>query len=129
MSKLIEAFRGYASDDLLDRLAEGGISDIKVNINKQEKTMNAVIQFGKLVSQQDILVLENELKRSLELGSVRVSAKYPPELFTSGYLPESVMQLKRDNATLHGTFKDAEARIEYNRFIITLYHGGEAVKK
>ena len=129
MSKFFEALRGFASDELLGRLADGVPSEMNVKINTQDKTMYVIVRFGKLISQNDVLMLENELKRNLELGSVRVTAKYPPELFSAEYFHDIVVHLKRDNATLNGTFKDAEARIEDNRFIITLYHGGEAVIK
>ena len=123
----MEAIRGYASAELIDRLCLGNPSEMNININKQNDTMNIVVKFSNLVSQSDILSLEKELMKSLELSSVRVCTVFPSELFTEEYFSEIVIYLKRDNATLKRAFNDAEAHIEDNRFIITLYHGGETV--
>ena len=111
----------------MERLKLGTVNSI--NLNKQSHLMTVSVFFNTLVSQADVLKLERELVKSLELSSVRVQSSFPPELFTADYFQEIVVHLKRDNATLNGTFKDAEARIEDDRFIITLYHGGEAVIK
>ena len=123
----MEAIRGYASEELLDRLSLGHPSEMSININKQNDTMNIVVKFTNLVTQSDILSLERELIKSLELTSVRICTVFPPELFTTDYFSEILIYIKRDNATLKRAFNDAEARIEDNRFIITLYHGGETV--
>ncbi len=127
MSTIFNIFNSYISGELMERLKLGTVNSI--NLNKQSHLMTVSVFFNTLVSQADVLKLERELVKSLELSSVRVQSSFPPELFTADYFQEIVVHLKRDNATLNGTFKDAEARIEDDRFIITLYHGGEAVIK
>ena len=79
----MEAIRGYASEELLDRLSLGHPSEMSININKQNDTMNIVVKFTNLVTQSDILSLERELIKSLELTSVRICTVFPPELFTA----------------------------------------------
>ena len=129
MSNILDIFESYASPELVSRLKNGDAGDMSININKSSNTMTAVIRFDKLVSQSDILLLERELVKSLELSSVKISSIFPKESFSADYFSEIVIHLKRDNATLNGTFKDAKAKIDGDRFIITLYHGGEAVIK
>lgn len=125
MSTVGNVFGGYVSAELLNRTKNGRVQSI--NVNRQSQSMSVSVSFDELVPQGDILGMERELVRSLELSSVRISTEFAPELFTPMYFQEIVLHMKRDNATLNGTFKDAEARIEGNNFIITLYHGGEAV--
>ncbi|MBQ2604859.1 MAG: PolC-type DNA polymerase III [Clostridia bacterium] len=129
MSSILDVFDSYASPELVSRLKSGNASDMNININRSTNAMTALIKFDKLVSQSDILSLERELVRSLQLSMVRINSVFPKECFTSDYFSEIVVHLKRDNATLNGTFKDAKATIDGDRFIITLYHGGEAVIK
>lgn len=127
MSTILNIFDQYVSPQLMERVKVGKVNSI--NINKQSQSMTVSVLFDTLVSQADVLMLERELMRSLELSSVRINTSFPSQLFTAEYFQEIVVYLKRDNATLNGTFKDAEAKIDGDRFIITLYHGGEAVIK
>lgn len=127
MSTIQHIFGQYISEPLMERIKIGRINSIE--INKQSHLMTVSVFFDKLISQSDILSFERELVRCMELSSVRVNPSFPSELFSADYFQEIVVHLKRDNATLNGTFKDAEARIENDKFIITLYHGGEAVIK
>ena len=127
MSDILSIFHQYVSPQLMERVKVGKVNSI--NINKQSQSMTVSVLFDTLVSQADVLTLERELMRNLELSSVRINTSFPGELFSAEYFQEIVVHLKRDNATLNGTFKDAEAKIDGDRFIITLYHGGEAVIK
>ena len=127
MSTILSVFGAYVPKDLIENIQSGIVNHI--NINKQSQSMTVSVFFNEIVPQADILQMERTLMKSLELSSVRISPSFPSELFTADYFQEIVVHLKRDNATLNGTFKDAEARIENDRFIITLYHGGEAVIK
>ncbi len=127
MSTIFNIFDRYVSAPLMEKLKIGKVNSI--NINKQSQSMTVSVFFDELVSQSDILNLERELVRSLELSSVKINSQFRSELFSEDYFQEIVVHLKRDNATLNGTFKDAEAKIVDDRFIITLYHGGEAVIK
>jgi len=127
LSTILNIFNGYVSEKLMEHVNIGQVNSI--NINKQSRSMTVSVFFQTLVSQSDILMLERELLRNLELSKVRINSTFPQELFNADYFQEIVVHLKRDNATLNGTFKDAEAKIEGDKFIITLYHGGEAVIK
>lgn len=127
MSTVLNIFSQYISSELMERIKAGKVNSI--NVNKQSLSMTVCVLFETLVSQTDVLSFEKELVRSLELSSVRVISTFPGDLFNADYFQDIVLHLKRDNATLNGTFKDAEAVINGNDFIITLYHGGEAVIK
>ncbi len=127
MSTILNIFNQYVSPQLMERVKVGKVNTI--NINKQSQAMTVSVLFETLVSQADILSLERELVKTLELSSVRINSSFPSQLFSSDYFQDIVLHLKRDNATLNGTFKDAEAAIEGDKFVITLYHGGEAVIK
>ncbi len=83
--------------------------------------------FDELIAQDDILRMERELMKELELSSVRIDTHFPSELFTTDYFQELVTHLKRDNMTLNGTFKDAVPTLDGNTLTIELFHGGEAV--
>lgn len=127
MSTVSKIFDQYLTAELMERLQFGKVNSI--NINKQSQSMTVSVFFAELVPQADILAFEQQLVRGLDLSSVRLNASFPSELFSAAYFQDIVLHLKRDNATLNGTFRDADAVIDGNKFIITLYHGGEAVIK
>lgn len=127
MSTVLNVFGQYVSSGLIEKVKKGKVKSI--NVNKQSQSMTVTALYDTLVPQSDILTMERELVKTLEISSVRINTVFPSECFDVSYFQDIVLHLKRDNATLNGTFKDAEARIDGNDFVITLYHGGEAVIK
>lgn len=127
MSTVLNVFGQYLSAELMEKVKIGKVSSI--SLNKQSQSMTVTVLYDKLISQADIIEMEKNLVRTLELSSVRVNTVFPKEIFSESYFQDIVLHLKRDNATLNGTFKDAEAKIDGENFVITLYHGGEAVIK
>ncbi len=58
------------------------------------------------------------------LGTVRVSPRFPRESFAPGCLPSLVMAVKEQDATLNGTFHQAEALWKEGVLTVELCHGG-----
>lgn len=127
MSTVSKVFNDYVSPRLLDTLGSGRVD--RISINKHNSAMTVALFFDSLIPQGDVLDMERELMRELELSSVRVNTSFEPSLFTTDYFQEIVTHLKRDNMTLNGTFKDAVPTLDGNTLTIELFHGGEAVIK
>ncbi len=127
MSTVLKVFKDYISPSVSDSLGLGRVS--RISVNKESNTMTVMLEFDRLVPQGDVLAMERELVKSLELSSVRINTQFPESLFTADYFQEIVTHLKRDNMTLNGTFKDANATLNGSALTIELFHGGEAVIK
>ena len=127
MSTVAKVFDEYVSAPILGELGGGRID--RISVNKQTNAMTMSLVFDHLVSQDALLTMERQLVKTLEISSVKISSHFPPELFTADYFQEIVVHLKRDNRTLNGTFRDANAVYDGRRLTIELFHGGEAVIK
>lgn len=99
-----------------------------VSLDMQNRIMYIDAFFSALVKREDIFAAERQIAESpLMLSSCFLRPKYDSSLFTADYYPELVAELKRQIATLNGTLKGSTVRVEGDKFIITLSHGGKDV--
>lgn len=67
---------------------------------------------------------ESLRKSSLNLGRVRLLPHYAPEMFSGAHVPELLQLLKRQDATLNGTFCGCLTEYAEGTLTVTLRHGG-----
>ena len=60
----------------------------------------------------------------LNLFQCHIYPKYDADLFDESYYPQLMREMKRRYASLNGTLNESSARVEGDRFVITLQHGG-----
>ncbi len=123
----MKVFGSYAPAEVINDVKNGSVTHI--SLNKSTRTMIVALYFEKTVAQSAVLELERTLAKTLELNSVRINCKFPESAFSENYFQDIVLCLKRDNATLNGTFRDATAHLNGSELTVTLSHGGQAVIK
>ena len=104
MNKFIDFFGRYINlKDLPDGINNSVISNIK--IDSEQRVMNIYAECSELLDRKDIFETERKIKESvLNLSNCFFRPHYESMLFDIGYYPQLVMELKRRNASLNGTF-------------------------
>lgn len=108
--------------DVTDGVLDGNI--LSMEINKSDNSVNLYTGFESFVNYSDIRLMADRLREELSLGRVNVIPKFPEDCFCAGVLPSLVARAKEDDASINGTFKDAEASYKDGVFYIELCHGG-----
>ncbi len=82
------------------------------------------VEFLALVPMQDIILLEQELEKRLEIHRVRIFPRYAPTLFSMDYFPDLVNYLKRELTVVNGFIDGAETSFQEDVLEIRLKNGG-----
>ncbi|MDD6175320.1 MAG: PolC-type DNA polymerase III [Firmicutes bacterium] len=101
---------------------------LNMNIDYGSRSLSVEIAFDAPVEPKGLYALQTMLEASrLGLRKVRVLPRYPEEAFCAECFPELVQELAERHVSVNGTLKDAAARLEDGKLIITLRHGGYSV--
>ena len=97
----------------------------QVTVNRKERSAVLVVDFPRFVEYGELKKLEALLEGpAFGLPSVRLHPHFPAEAFSVDCMPSLVAALKERDATLNGTFNQAEASYQEGRLTIRLAHGG-----
>ena len=107
---------------LKDELLDGKLS--RFLINKQTGGVVLYAVFDTFVEYSDILMLCKQLQSKLSINRFSVSPKFPQDSFGVNALNSIVMKLKEKDASMNGSFRDAQASYENGILKIELFHGG-----
>ena len=128
MKNFGEFFRPYINiAGLPPEVCGGQISSLKIDATN--RIMTALVAFPSLVERRVLYDVENSIVscRELRLSKAFVNPKFPEECFSLSYFPSLVLELKRREASVNGSLKDAAARFENGQLIVTLSHGGAEI--
>ena len=104
-------------------LREGEI--LQIMVNRAERSVQMAVRFPRLVDYSELKKLEQVLEGpAFGLSAVRLQPHFPTELFSEACVPSLVAALKERDATLNGTFNQAEAVYRDGKLSIRLAHGG-----
>ena len=125
MKNFGEFFRPYINIAGLPPAVCGGrIASLK--IDAKNRMMAARVQFPSLVERRVLYNVEKSIVscQTLRLSKAVVDPVFPQECFSLDYFPSLVLELKRREACVNGSLKDASARMEGGKLVVTLAHGG-----
>lgn len=124
MKRFGEFFTPYISDEnLMARLSNGEI--LSMDINAEQRALAMKVAFPTLVKRRMLFDAEKSICSSkLQLQRARISPCYPGGLFAPEYYPELLIELGRRIASLNGSMKDSQVRLEPGKMIVSLSHGG-----
>ncbi len=105
---------------------QGEILDMQLDFD--ERMIDISVAFPEILERSKLAYVERLIASSkLQLRGCRIHPKYPEEALTADYFPNLVEELSLRHISVNGTLTGAAARIEGDRFIITLTHGGYSV--
>ncbi len=96
----------------------------KLTYSEKLDKMRFFARFEALVPADDIFAFETAVGTALKVDRLRLSCRYPEELFGIGCFPELIKLLKRDISVVNGFMEDARVNISEDRINIALAHGG-----
>lgn len=104
-------------------LLEGRIANFSVNRN--DRWVKITARFSEFVEYQVLKDFSKVLEGpAFGLSYVQILPQFPAECFDAKCVSSLIMALKETDATLNGTFTQAEAEIKGNKLTIRLAHGG-----
>lgn len=104
-------------------LREGEI--LQITVNRSDRSVQMAVHFPRLVEYSEVKKLEHVLEGpAFGLSAVRIQPHFAPELFSEACINSLVTALKERDATLNGTFNQAEAVYRDGKLSIRLAHGG-----
>lgn len=127
MKTFSDFFGKYLDVSTLPEVLREGILQ-NIRIDSEERMIEVSVGLSALVDKETLFRAEKAVcASSLQLFLCRICPSYEAALFTADYYPELTREMKRRYASLNGTLNDSVARIEDDRFIITLQHGGRDI--
>ncbi len=105
-------------------IGEGSVTSLQ--IDSEKRALSVCVLFSTLVERSVLYSVEERICacKALKLNHAAVHPAYAKECFSEKYFPSLVMELKRREASINGTFKDSSARMENGALTVTLHHGG-----
>ena len=113
-----------AGEALPEPLLHGTVESLQVD--SVNRCVAATVALPSLVERDALYDAEKRLALApgLQLTRAALHPRFPAESFSAAYLPSLVLEMKRRDASINGTFSDATARLEDGRIVVTLAHGG-----
>lgn len=104
-------------------LLDGEITNFSVN--RGDRAVKISARFSEFVEYAELLRLSEALEGpAFGLSTVKLLPRFPGEAFSAKCVTSLVLALKELDATLNGTFKQAEAEYREGKLSIRLAHGG-----
>ncbi|MBQ9082353.1 MAG: PolC-type DNA polymerase III [Clostridia bacterium] len=99
-----------------------------MHLDRAERMLRMTVAFQEPVTPPQMLEMRKLLTPpALQLRGAVIDPVYPPEFFSEACFPELIDELALQHISIHGLLNGAAARVEGDRMIITLAHGGHAV--
>lgn len=97
----------------------------RLTVEEETRGVEVSLRCGELLTTGALQQGEESLRKSsLNLGRVRLLPHYAPEMFSGAHVPELLQLLKRQDATLNGTFCGCLTEYAEGTLTVTLRHGG-----
>ncbi len=98
---------------------------LNLSVNREDRAVKLSVRFSEFVEYSELRRLCEALTGpAFGLSTVTVLPRFPMESFSARCVTSLVMALKEMDATLNGTFKQAEAEYGNGRLSVRLAHGG-----
>ncbi len=127
MKDFSSLFSRILTIDLPEALLKGDI--VQIQVDKTKRILDIQISMQELVARSILSQAEQHLSEKLGVNFTVLHPRYPSALFTSGYLPELILAVKRQGALVNGFFDDCRSDFIDGTLRIYLSHGGFDILK
>lgn len=90
-------------------------------------SMTFFAHFPSLVPAEDIFAFEHAVEAAIRVSKIRLSCRYPEEIFSMSCYEELLKLIKRDVTVVNGFLEGAEVSLSEDRLHIRLTHGGREI--
>lgn len=98
-----------------------------IDSNRENAQLVVTIKPDVLLHKKDIFIVQNILRKKLNLNIFNLEVKYLPNMFIVEYFDEIITALKTEVSMVNGYFNDATATFIDNVLSIELKHGGASL--
>lgn len=96
----------------------------KLTYSEKLEHITFLARFEKIVPSDDIFAFEKALEEAMKVEKVRLSCRYPEDIFGINCYEELIKLLKRDISVVNGFLDDADVKLENGNLSIKIVHGG-----
>lgn len=96
----------------------------KLTYSERLEHITFLAHFEKLVPSDDIFAFEKALEEAIKVEKVRLTCRYPEDIFGINCYEELIKLLKRDISVVNGFLDDADVKLENGNLNIKIVHGG-----
>ena len=118
---------GHLTDETIQTRLPAGTLVERLQMPQESRNMRLWLSFPCLVRGADVEAVADALRDALELSSVEIDVKMPPECFSEAYFGTLVSEVNRTIAATNGFFKDATCTLHGNDLNIVLQYGGAEI--
>lgn len=122
-----ELFERYIKGEFPGALAASPVGGVQVN--REKRLMRVELAPLQLVSKTALLRTEQALSSAMQLSGCTLRPRYGRELFSTDYLPEITVQLRRMGLPVNGFFEGAGCDLQDGKLTIYLRLGGAEILK
>ncbi len=117
--KLTEILKKYEPDERCRNLLLTA-TDIRVRADKDAKMLEIKAHFPKIIDKKVLYRIEDEIRETYKLSSVRLLPSYDSSLFTENYFPQVLLETEKVGIVARGFFSDYECRFDGNEITIAI---------
>ncbi|MDE5557991.1 MAG: PolC-type DNA polymerase III [Ruminococcus sp.] len=99
----------------------------KIVYSEKMDKMTFMANFSEIISSEDIFAFEKTVEKVLHIDRIRLTCRYPSELFSVKCCGELIELLRRDISIINGHLADADIQLNENTLSIRLMHGGRDI--
>ena len=124
MKTIGELFGEYTGAyEMPEELAQGEIEKVELGIDAREMEITA--RFSGPVHTEALSALEKQLAAGpLRLAKAKIAPRYPIDSFSERAFESVAAELRRRDASINGSLRDASVALSGNTLKISLAHGG-----
>ncbi len=115
----LQIFEKYKPSDRYKEILEKA-DNIKIQADKENRMLNASVDFPMLVDKEELYEIENGISRAYELNMVKIMPHYPCELFTDRYIPELMKETEKVGIVARGFFTKYRFKLEDNTLTVEI---------
>ena len=107
----LQIFDKYKADEKSEAILNKA-SNIKIQADKENRILQASVDFPELISKDDLYRIENEICKAYELNWMKLMPHYPADLFDSDYVPELLRETESVGIVARGFFDKYRFKLE-----------------
>ena len=124
--KLTEILKRYEPDERSRELLLSAY-DIKLRADKNNKMLEVKAKFPKIIDKRILYKIEDEVRETYQLSSVRILPMYDSSLFSHDYLPQILLEAERVGIVVKGFFTNYESDIKGNEIELTIPFSSDGI--
>ncbi len=115
----LQIFEKYKPSYEYTKLLETA-ENIKIQADKQNRMLNASVDFPALISKEDLYDIENGIAKAYQLNMVKIMPHYPSSLFSEDYIPELMKETEKVGIVAKGFFNKYRFNFQENTLTVEI---------